>query len=114
MGLSTKDPSKESKKLGKKMMGVVARISYLSDEQMKRLKIKSITESTDIKKLIDNALKEIMSKKKHQFQAIDADAKKRSFVINYTRLMEMKVFLLEYNGITQDKLIYNAILKIIE
>lgn len=114
MGLSTKKPTKESQELGKKMTGIATRIAYLSDDEMKQLKIKSITENTDIKNLIDGALKQIISFDNCQFKAIRVDAKKRSFAINQERLKEVKVFLLGYDGVTQDKLIYNAILKIIE
>lgn len=114
MGLSTKKPTKESQELGKKMTGVATRIAYLSDDEMKQLKIKSITENTDIKNLIDGALKQIISSDNYQFKAIRVDAKKRSFAINQERLKEVKMFLLGCDGVTQDKLIYNAILKIIE
>lgn len=114
MGLSTKNPTKESQELGKKMTGIATRIAYLSDDEMKQLKIKSITENTDIKNLIDGALKQIISNNNFQFKAIRVDAKKRSFAINQERLKEVKVFLLGCDGVTQDKLIYNAILKIIE
>lgn len=114
MGLSIKKPTKESKKLGKKMTETATRIAYLSDDEMRQLKIKSITENTDIKNLIDRALKQIISKDNYQFRAINVNAKKRSFTINQERLKEVKIFLLGCDGVTQDKLIYNAILKIIE
>ena len=114
MGLSTKKPTRESQELGKKMTGVATRIAYLSDDEMKQLKIKSITENIDIQNLIDGALKQIISNDSCQFRAIRVDAKKRSFAMSQERLKEIKVFLLGCNGVTQDKLIYNAILKIIE
>lgn len=114
MALSTKKPTKESQALGKKMTGTVVRISYLSDDEMKQLKIKSIDLGVTIKDLIDNALKEIMSNNKYQFKAIDSNAKKRPFTVSRERVKEIKVFLLECDGVTQDKLIYNAVLKIIE
>jgi hypothetical protein len=114
MGLSTKKPTRESQELSKKMTGVATRIAYLSDDEMKQLKIKSITENIDIQNLIDSALKQITSNNNCQFKAISVNAKKRSFAINRERLKEIKMFLLGCNGVTQDKLIYNAILKIIE
>ncbi|NYT27850.1 MAG: hypothetical protein H0A76_08120 [Candidatus Thiodubiliella endoseptemdiera] len=63
MGLSTRKPTKAGQEIGKKMIETATRISYLSDDEMKQLKIKSITASTDIKGLIDSALKEIMGSK---------------------------------------------------
>ncbi len=114
MGLSTRKPTKAGQEIGKKMIETATRISYLSDDEMKQLKIKSITASTDIKGLIDSALKEIMGSKKYQFKTINVNTKKRSFTISQERLKEMQIFLLDCDGITQDKLIYNAVLKIIQ
>ncbi len=113
MGLSTKKPTEASQEIGKKMKDTAARISYLSDDEMKQLKIKAITENIGIINLVDNALKEIINDDKYQFKAINVNAKKRSFAIYQERLKEMKMFLIENDGLTQDKLIYNAILKII-
>ena len=114
MGLSTKKPTKAGQVLSKKITETAARISYLSDNEMKQLKMKAIILDIDIKKLINNSLKEIMNSNKIKFKAIDVNAKKRSFAIDQKRLKEMKIFLLNQDNITQDKLIYNAILKIIE
>lgn len=90
------------------------RVSYLTDSEMKKFKIKSITNNINIKILLDSALAELMNDDQDQFERIKAKATKRSFTINQTRLQEMKVYLLNYDNITQDILIYNAILRIIE
>ena len=89
------------------------RVSYLTDSEMKKFKIKSITNNINIKVLLDNALSELMNDEQYQFERIKAKATKRSFTISQNRLQEMKVYLLNYDNITQDVLIYNAILKII-
>lgn len=78
---------------------------------MKKLKIKSITSDTNIQALLDNALEAIINDKDHLFVDCKSNAKKRSFVINKPRLQQMKIFLAEKSGVTQDILIYNAIIK---
>ncbi len=86
------------------MTGNAARTSCLSDEEIKQLKIKAFTKNISIKNLIDTALKEIMSGNNYQFKAISADGKKRSFAVSQERVKEMKMFLLGFDNITQDKM----------
>ncbi len=113
MALSTKDPTKAGQVLVKKIKGKATRVAFLSDDEMKQLKIISITKNIDIKDLIDASLEKIMIRQNYKFKAIDVNAKKRSFALNQERLQEMKIFLAGCDGVTQDKLIYNAILEII-
>ncbi|MBW5291207.1 MAG: hypothetical protein Rsou_0366 [Candidatus Ruthia sp. Asou_11_S2] len=89
------------------------RVTYLTDSEMKKFKIKSVTNNINIKTLLDNALADLMSYDEYQFVRIKAKAVKRSFTIDQIRLQEMKIYLLKYDGVTQDMLIYNAVLKII-
>jgi hypothetical protein len=95
------------------LSGNATRVSYLADSEMKKLKIKSIMAGIDIKDLLNAALIEIMKNEKNHFSGFKANTKKRSFIIHQTTLQQMKIFLVGQNGITQDGLIYNAILKII-
>lgn len=111
--LSVKKPTKEGQKIITKMAGRVFRIAYLTDSEMQKLKLKSITTNSTIRSLLDGCLNEVMNDNNIQFARIKADAKKRSFEINRTRLKEMKIFLIDQESITQDILIYNAILKAI-
>ncbi|AYQ57041.1 hypothetical protein MS2017_1351 [Bathymodiolus thermophilus thioautotrophic gill symbiont] len=112
--LSVKKPTSKSKDIAEKMREKAVRISYLTDGEMKKLKIKSIVTETKISTLLDTHLAKVMKNKSIKFQKIKAGAEKRSFAINKKRLEEMKIFLIEQEGITQDILIYNAILMIIK
>ncbi len=101
------------KSINRALTDTATRVSYLTDSEMKKFKIKSITNNINIKVLLDDALKNIMNSEDCKFERIKAKAVKRSFTINQTRLQEMKIYLLQFDKITQDVLIYNAILRII-
>ncbi len=113
MALSTKKQTKAGQVLAKKIKDKATRVAFLSDDEMRQLKIISITKNIGVKDLIDASLEKIISCQNYKFKAIDVNAKKRSFVIEQERLQEMKIFLVGYDGVTQDKLIYNAVLEII-
>lgn len=112
--LKIKKPTAEGGEIIKKMAKKITRVSYLTDSEMKRLKLKSIATGSTIVALLDEHLDRVMKDDGINFHRIKANAEKRSFVINEARLKEMKIFLIGQEGITQDILIYNAALSVIE
>ncbi|CAB5496605.1 hypothetical protein [uncultured Gammaproteobacteria bacterium] len=111
--LSVKEPTQEGQKIIQKMEGRVFRITYLTDSEIQKFKLKSVTTNSTNRDLLDKCLNEVMNDNNIQFKRIKVDAKKRSFEINQTRLKEMKIFLIGQESITQDILIYNAVLRAI-
>jgi len=112
--LSVGKPTKKGQEIIKKMARKITRVSYLTDGEMKQLKLKSITTGSTIVALLDGHLDKVMKDDGITFQRIKANAKKRSFEITERRLKEMKIFLIGQEGITQDILIYNAIVRAIK
>ena len=114
MKLKTKPSVKLDKTIKRTLIDIGARVSYLTDNEMKKLKIKSIKNDIGIRDLLDTALQEILNNKSYEFKNYTRGATKRSFVISIIRLKEMRMFLVDKQDITQDLLIYNACLDVIQ
>lgn len=113
MLLKVKKPSELDKKITQEFTKPIRRAAYISDVEMKQLKIMAITKETTIQVLLADVLAQILTEQPQALTDPNPNEPKRSFSIEASQLQALKLYAVTHD-VAQDKVIYNAVLRIVK